>query len=99
MKQSGLGGLSFDEGQFSVFGYVTKSRSISLHYQQSFSYLRHIEWSLFEYTLPSYHFIAIIYLCSYTVAGKDILSEIKSGDVIQSAKLVEGLDHLVLPES
>nr|XP_017248570.1 PREDICTED: peptidyl-prolyl cis-trans isomerase CYP37, chloroplastic isoform X1 [Daucus carota subsp. sativus] len=52
---SGLGGLSFDEGQFSVFGY--------------------------------------------TVAGKDILSEIKSGDVIQSAKLVEGLDHLVLPES
>ncbi|XP_074370280.1 peptidyl-prolyl cis-trans isomerase CYP37, chloroplastic isoform X3 [Apium graveolens] len=52
---SGLGGLSFDEGQFSVFGY--------------------------------------------TIAGKDILSEIKSGDVIQSAKLVEGLDHLVLPES
>lgn len=52
---SGLGGLSFDEGQFSVFGY--------------------------------------------TIAGKDILSEIKTGDVIQSAKLVEGLDHLVLPES
>lgn len=52
---SGLGGLSFDEGQFSVFGY--------------------------------------------TLAGKEILSEIKSGDVIQSAKLVEGLDHLVLPES
>ncbi|KAK1405195.1 Peptidyl-prolyl cis-trans isomerase CYP37 [Heracleum sosnowskyi] len=52
---SGLGGLSFDEGQFSVFGY--------------------------------------------TISGKDILSEIKSGDVIQSAKLVEGLDHLVLPES
>lgn len=25
MKQSGLGGLSFDEGQFSVFGYVPGS--------------------------------------------------------------------------
>lgn len=41
----------------------------------------------------------MISLCSYTISGKDILSEIKSGDVIQSAKLVEGLDHLVLPES
>ncbi|KAJ9182850.1 hypothetical protein P3X46_006797 [Hevea brasiliensis] len=52
-RNAGLGGLSFDEGQFSVFGYTT--------------------------------------------AGRDILSQIKSGDVIQSAKLVEGQDRLVLP--
>ncbi|KAF2285965.1 hypothetical protein GH714_009238 [Hevea brasiliensis] len=52
-RNAGLGGLSFDEGQFSVFGYTT--------------------------------------------AGRDILSQIKTGDVIQSAKLVEGQDRLVLP--
>ncbi|KAL5730144.1 cytochrome P450 monooxygenase 37 [Ranunculus cassubicifolius] len=50
---SGLGGLSFDEGQFSVFGYTT--------------------------------------------VGRDILPQIKKGDVIRSAKLVEGQDRLVLP--
>ncbi|KAG8658024.1 peptidyl-prolyl cis-trans isomerase CYP37, chloroplastic isoform X2 [Manihot esculenta] len=52
-RNAGLGGLSFDEGQFSVFGYTT--------------------------------------------AGRDILAQIKTGDVIQSAKLVEGQDRLVLP--
>lgn len=52
-RSSGLGGLSFDEGQFSVFGYTT--------------------------------------------VGRDILSQIKTGDVIRSAKLVEGQDRLVLP--
>ncbi|CAN1838072.1 Peptidyl-prolyl cis-trans isomerase CYP37, chloroplastic [Linum perenne] len=52
-RNSGLGGLSFDEGQFSVFGYMT--------------------------------------------AGKDILAQIKTGDVIQSAKLVDGQDRLILP--
>ncbi|KAJ4847800.1 cytochrome P450 monooxygenase 37 [Turnera subulata] len=52
-RNSGLGGLSFDEGQFSVFGYTT--------------------------------------------TGREILSQIKTGDVIQSAKLVEGQDRLVLP--
>nr|XP_043628976.1 peptidyl-prolyl cis-trans isomerase CYP37, chloroplastic isoform X1 [Erigeron canadensis] len=50
---SGLGGLSFDEGQFSVFGYTT--------------------------------------------IGRDILPQIKTGDVVRSAKLVEGQDNLVLP--
>ncbi|KAK9077515.1 hypothetical protein SSX86_005852 [Deinandra increscens subsp. villosa] len=50
---SGLGGLSFDEGQFSVFGYTT--------------------------------------------IGRDILPQIKSGDVVRSAKLLEGQDNLVLP--
>ncbi|GKA83382.1 peptidyl-prolyl cis-trans isomerase CYP37, chloroplastic [Tanacetum coccineum] len=50
---SGLGGLSFDEGQFSVFGYTT--------------------------------------------IGRDILPQIKTGDVIRSAKLVEGQDNLALP--
>ncbi|KAL9236389.1 hypothetical protein vseg_011067 [Gypsophila vaccaria] len=52
-RNAGLGGLSFDEGQFSVFGYTT--------------------------------------------AGKDVLAQIKSGDIIRSAKLVEGGDRLVLP--
>ncbi|XP_059443652.1 peptidyl-prolyl cis-trans isomerase CYP37, chloroplastic isoform X1 [Corylus avellana] len=52
-RNAGLGGLSFDEGQFSVFGYTT--------------------------------------------VGKDILSQIKTGDVIVSAKLVEGQDRLILP--
>lgn len=54
-RNSGLGGLSFDEGQFSVFGYTT--------------------------------------------LGRETLSEIKTGDVIRSAKLVEGQDRLVLPKN
>ncbi|KAG8364975.1 hypothetical protein BUALT_Bualt18G0054400 [Buddleja alternifolia] len=53
-RNAGLGGLSFDEGQFSVFGYTT--------------------------------------------VGRETLSQIKSGDVIRSAKLVEGQDRLVLPK-
>ncbi|XP_060209399.1 peptidyl-prolyl cis-trans isomerase CYP37, chloroplastic isoform X3 [Lycium barbarum] len=52
-RNSGLGGLSFDEGQFSVFGYTT--------------------------------------------IGRDTLPQIKTGDIIRSAKLVEGQDRLVLP--
>ncbi|XP_015061371.1 peptidyl-prolyl cis-trans isomerase CYP37, chloroplastic isoform X1 [Solanum pennellii] len=52
-RNSGLGGLSFDEGQFSVFGYTT--------------------------------------------VGRDILPQIKTGDIIRSAKMVEGQDRLVLP--
>ncbi|GMN65897.1 hypothetical protein TIFTF001_034957 [Ficus carica] len=51
--EAGLGGLSFDEGQFSVFGYTT--------------------------------------------VGRDILPQIKTGDVIKSAKLVVGEDRLILP--
>ncbi|XP_058220651.1 peptidyl-prolyl cis-trans isomerase CYP37, chloroplastic-like [Rhododendron vialii] len=50
-RSAGLGGLSFDEGQFSVFGYLT--------------------------------------------VGREILPEIKTGDLIRSAKLVEGQDRLV----
>lgn len=53
-RNAGLGGLSFDEGQFSVFGYTT--------------------------------------------VGRDILPQIKSGDVIRSAKLVQGRERLVLPD-
>ncbi|KAK9150011.1 hypothetical protein Syun_008320 [Stephania yunnanensis] len=53
-RNAGLGGLSFDEGQFSVFGYTT--------------------------------------------AGKELLSQIKTGDLIRSAKLIEGQDRLILPE-
>ncbi|CAL0333771.1 unnamed protein product [Lupinus luteus] len=53
-RSAGLGGISFDEGQFSVFGYTT--------------------------------------------IGRDILPEIKTGDVIRSAKLIEGQDRLVLPK-
>ncbi|KAG9452707.1 hypothetical protein H6P81_005611 [Aristolochia fimbriata] len=53
-RNAGLGGLSFDEGQFSVFGYTT--------------------------------------------IGRDILPQIKTGDLIQSAKLVEGGERLVLPD-
>ncbi|KAG8479411.1 hypothetical protein CXB51_029110 [Gossypium anomalum] len=52
-SESGLGGISFEEGQFSVFGYIT--------------------------------------------AGREILPQIKTGDIIKSAKLVEGRDRLVLP--
>ncbi|XP_020273516.1 peptidyl-prolyl cis-trans isomerase CYP37, chloroplastic isoform X2 [Asparagus officinalis] len=52
-RNAGLGGLSFDEGQFSVFGYTT--------------------------------------------IGREVLSQIKSGDLIRSAKLVEGRDRLMLP--
>ncbi|GAV91203.1 LOW QUALITY PROTEIN: Pro_isomerase domain-containing protein [Cephalotus follicularis] len=54
-RSAGLGGISFDEGQFSVFGYTT--------------------------------------------VGREILSELKTGDVIRSAKLVDGQDRLVLPVS
>ncbi|KAJ9551311.1 hypothetical protein OSB04_015356 [Centaurea solstitialis] len=50
---SGLGGLSFDEGQFSVFGYTT--------------------------------------------IGRDVLPQIKTGDIVRSAKIVDGRDNLVLP--
>ncbi|GFP78585.1 peptidyl-prolyl cis-trans isomerase cyp37 chloroplastic [Phtheirospermum japonicum] len=53
-RNAGLGGLSFDEGQFSVFGYTTM--------------------------------------------GRETLSEIKTGDVIRSAKLIEGQDRLILPK-
>eukprot|EP00959_Pyramimonas_sp_CCMP1952_P385649 8081842-Pyramimonas_sp.AAC.1 len=49
--QSGLGGLSFDEGNFSVFGYVTE--------------------------------------------GREILSQIRNGDVIKSARVVSGAEKLV----
>ncbi|XAR68374.1 Peptidylprolyl isomerase [Bertholletia excelsa] len=52
-RSAGLGGLSFDEGQFSVFGYTT--------------------------------------------VGRDILPQVKNGDVIRSAKIVEGQDRLVFP--
>ncbi|KAM6553552.1 hypothetical protein CsatB_014314 [Cannabis sativa] len=52
-RNAGLGGLSFDEGQFSVLGYTT--------------------------------------------IGRDILPQIKTGDVILSAKLVEGQDRLIMP--
>ncbi|XP_006841723.2 peptidyl-prolyl cis-trans isomerase CYP37, chloroplastic isoform X1 [Amborella trichopoda] len=54
-KSAGLGGLSFDEGQFSVFGYTT--------------------------------------------VGREILSQLKTGDVIRSAKLVQGQERFVLPVS
>ncbi|CAN6168458.1 unnamed protein product [Urochloa humidicola] len=54
-RNSGLGGISFDEGQFSVFGYTTD--------------------------------------------GKDVLSQIKTGDKIRSAKLVQGRERLVLPSA
>ncbi|GAV75392.1 Pro_isomerase domain-containing protein, partial [Cephalotus follicularis] len=54
-RSVGLGGISFDEGQFSVFGYTT--------------------------------------------VGREILPELKTGDVIRSAKLVDGQDRLVLPVS
>ncbi|XP_057249940.1 peptidyl-prolyl cis-trans isomerase CYP37, chloroplastic isoform X4 [Beta vulgaris subsp. vulgaris] len=52
-RNAGLGGLSFDEGQFSVFGYTT--------------------------------------------VGRDILPQIKSGDIIRYVKLVEGQDRLIMP--
>jgi len=35
--------------------------------------------------------------CRYTIAGKDILGQIKTGDIIKSAKLIEGQDRLSLP--
>ncbi|KAG0592300.1 hypothetical protein KC19_1G240500, partial [Ceratodon purpureus] len=50
-RNSGLGGLSFEEGQFSVFGYVTK--------------------------------------------GRELLSQLRTGDVIKEAKLTSGTERLV----
>ena len=41
--------------------------------------------------------LCIVSICRYTTVGKDILSQIKTGDVIVSAKLVEGQDRLILP--
>ncbi|KAH0986725.1 hypothetical protein GBA52_013902 [Prunus armeniaca] len=38
------------------------------------------------------------YSSPYATAGRDILSQIKTGDVIRSAKLIEGHDRLVLPD-
>lgn len=54
-RSSGLGGIAFDEGQFSVFGYVTK--------------------------------------------GQDILAQLRTGDVIQSVRLISGQDRLVVPSA
>ncbi|GBG61289.1 hypothetical protein CBR_g19822 [Chara braunii] len=53
-RQSGLGGLSFDEGNFAVFGYVTK--------------------------------------------GREVLPQLQTGDIIESAKLVAGADRLLIPK-
>lgn len=44
------------------------------------------------------YFIWLIYIYRYTTVGREILPQIKSGDVIRSAKLVEGEDNLVLPD-
>ncbi|KAJ0960136.1 hypothetical protein J5N97_002084 [Dioscorea zingiberensis] len=52
-RNAGLGGLSFDEGQFSVFGYTT--------------------------------------------VGREILPQIESGDIIRSAKLLQGQERLIVP--
>lgn len=38
-------------------------------------------------------------LPSYVTEGKDILSQLRTGDVIQSARLVSGSDRLVVPGS
>lgn len=54
-SQSGLGGLSFDEGNFAVFGYVTE--------------------------------------------GKELLSQIRNGDMITSARIISGADKLVAGSS
>lgn len=81
--QSGLGGLSFDEGQFSVFGY----------------WLLECFHSIFEnfvFGLINL-FLLVKNSCRYTTAGKDILGQIKTGDIIKSAKLIEGQDRLILP--
>lgn len=39
----------------------------------------------------------IVVMYRYTTVGREVLSQIKTGDVIRSAKLVEGGDRLVLP--
>lgn len=39
----------------------------------------------------------LLVLFRYTTGGREILSQIKTGDVVRSAKLVEGEDRLVLP--
>jgi hypothetical protein len=36
--------------------------------------------------------------CRYTTEGRDVLSQIKNGDKILSAKLVQGKERLVLPQ-
>ena len=52
-RSGGLGGLSFEEGEFAVVGYVT--------------------------------------------GGRELLSQIRSGDVVARARLVAGGDRLVIP--
>lgn len=42
--------------------------------------------------------VNLIFLYRYTTVGRETLSQIKTGDVIRSAKLVEGQDRLVLPK-
>ncbi|CAM6124244.1 unnamed protein product [Calypogeia fissa] len=54
-RNAGLGGLAFDEGQFSVFGYVTK--------------------------------------------GRELLSQLKTGDIIQSATMISGQEKLLVPSN
>ena len=39
----------------------------------------------------------LVSICRYTTVGRETLSQIKTGDIIQSAKLVEGKDRLILP--
>jgi hypothetical protein len=35
--------------------------------------------------------------CRYVTKGKELLSQLKTGDIIKSAKLVSGLDRFVAP--
>jgi hypothetical protein len=88
-----LGGLSFDEGQFSVFGYDFKFMTFLVTNYFEFPSRKREKVPMASCIISLY----IVSICRYTTVGKDILSQIKTGDVIVSAKLVEGQDRLILP--
>merc|ERR1712216_974728 len=58
-------------------------------------------WLLFDSDLTpaGKNLLDGIYTCfGYTVEGARFLSDLKEGDIIESAKVVEGLDNLVEPK-
>lgn len=100
--QAGLGGLSFDEGQFSVFGYSLKPSNakwyvipIEINDMKLYRYIT--VW--IRHAFPSNPTTYAVSIHRYTTAGREVLSQIKTGDFIRSAKLVHGQDRLILPDA
>ena len=59
---------------------------------------------IFESILEPFHHekwkhphFSFVVLCRYVIKGRELLSQIKNGDIIESAKLISGEDKLVIP--